>query len=341
MIQGHSRNLMIICGIVLSVSLISPGGKSERTREKRPLRYRVTDLGTLSRCDNTYATAVNDAGYVVGYAYTFVAPGHGNSVMSRPFLWRKGTMIELPKIGGEHGQALTINEQGDIGGYAETKDGEDQPVIWRKSKGYQPEPLSDHSGIVSHIQEDGTAVGSVFDETKRRAALWKSGKLQILGNPNDEETYAAGSNRFGTVVGFSIPKGGSSQSFMSPGDRYAALWKDGQQIALQKFGHQTSVRSGVESKFLSECRAINDNGVAVGWLDGPGARKACVWKEGKVETLPTPKNYASEAHAINKAGDIVGEAQEQANKEGWKWIACIWRNGKMEDLNRLIPANSG
>ena len=40
----------------------------------REVRYSVTDLGTLPDCDTTYAEAVNDTGWVVGYAYRHIPP---------------------------------------------------------------------------------------------------------------------------------------------------------------------------------------------------------------------------------------------------------------------------
>ncbi len=304
------------------------------------LRYTVMDLGTLPNCDVTYATAVNDSGSVVGYAYAFVPPGHGNSVLSRPFLWRNGKMTELPKLGGEHGQALCINAEGDIGGYADTKEYQDQPVIWQKAKAYTANAMSTENGRILSLLNDGTSAGDVFIDGHRRAGLWVGGKLIVLGSRGDVESVANAVNHSGTAVGLYIPQGGQGQSWMSSGDRHAALWKDGRQSALLEVGGGWASVSPVGRR-LSECLAVNDGGLAVGWSDGPDGRRAYMWKDGKNEVLSTPKGYTSEAHSINKAGDIVGQVLEQANKPGWKWLACIWRGGKMEDLNQLIPSDSG
>src|SRR5437763_11314049 len=106
----------------LAACLSIAAGGVDAGGSRAPRRYRVTDLGTLPNCDVTYATAVNDAGWVVGYAYQYAAPGHGSSLLSRPFLWRNGTLTGLTGLGGQYGRALAINRQGDVAGYAETKE---------------------------------------------------------------------------------------------------------------------------------------------------------------------------------------------------------------------------
>jgi len=44
----------------------------------------------------------------------------------------------------------------------------------------------------------------------------------------------------------------------------------------------------------------------------------------------------SEAYSINNKGLIVGDA-----RHGTSYSACIWRNGGVEDLNKLIQSNAG
>lgn len=292
--------------IVIAICIgMSTQGLGDPPKKAKP-RYRVIDLGTLPGCDVTYATSVNDAGWVVGYAYPFVPPGHGNSVLSRPFLWRKGVLSELPKLGGEYGQALTINAQGDVGGYVTTKEADDLPVIWQKDRQYRPRALSTKGGSVRALLDDGTAVGDVSDGSRSRAALWAGGKTQVLGNEQDVESTATSVNRAGMAVGFFIPKGGSAESIWSPGSRHAALWKGGQQIALPEL-EPSNTLPAQKQDYRSECLAINEEGIAVGWSVRTNGNQACLWKNGKVEALPALDGFATEAHAINKSGVIVGK----------------------------------
>lgn len=294
------------------------------------VQYRVTDLGTLPACDTTYATSVNDEGWVTGYAYRHVRPGHGDSIASRPFAWHNGKLTELPTLGGKYGQALAINSQGDIAGYATTGDFVDHPVIWSQSQQFAPTRLSDIPGEATCLLDDGTAAGYVFRDKKNQAAVWKDRGTRSLGDPMNAESVCNDMNSRGTAVGFVIPAGHRVESEWSPGDRHAARWKEGQQNPMPELGGA-----------LSECKAINEAGTAVGWSDTKNGRSACRWQDGKGEILPSPEGFKTEAYSINREGTIVGEAVEQANKEGWKWLAYIWKEGKGEDLNRLIPTNSG
>jgi uncharacterized membrane protein len=177
------------------------------------------------------------------------------------------------------------------------------------------------------LLDNGTAVGEVRelrDPFRTRAAMWTDGKVQMMGNPRDAESTASGLNNTGTAVGYYVKEGGRRQSERSSGDSHAAMWKDARQIALPEL-------SG-----LGECLDINARGVAVGWADASDGHKACRWMDGKLNTLPTPIGYSSEAYSINGHGTIVGECF----KVGHDLFAYIWRDGTGEDLNKLIPADS-
>lgn len=161
----------------------------------------------------------------------------------------------------------------------------------------------------------------------RRAALWGKGKTAVLGNLADVEDWANGVNRLGVVVGYFIPRGGKPQSMRSPGDRHAAMWKEGRQVALSELGKNER----------SECEASNDDGVAVGW----SGSQACQWKDGQVQAWQVIDGFDAKAHSINRDGVIVGESMQKVKKGGWRWIAGMWRLGRFVDLNALIPPRSG
>jgi uncharacterized membrane protein len=163
----------------------------------------------------------------------------------------------------------------------------------------------------------------------------------LLGNPTDAENSASGVNRARTVVGYFVPEGHSRQSIQSPGDRRAAIWKDGRQSALRNLRPEVAPKWGTNPQPLSDCNAINDTGVAAGWVLAPDGRKACLWKDGRVEVLSTLDGYDSEARSIKKDDTVVGGIREQGNKGGRGPLAFLWRNGKGIVLNSQIPADSG
>ena len=84
---------------------------------------RITNLGTLGGTES-FATALNDAGVVVGRSRTAARDFH-------PFVWRDGVMIDLGTLGGSHGKAEDINDAGWIVGASARADGTVHATLWR------------------------------------------------------------------------------------------------------------------------------------------------------------------------------------------------------------------
>ena len=87
----------------------------------------LRDLGTLPGGDYSQATAMNDAGQVVGFSYT--VPEDYSS--RHAFLWDGTTMYDLGTLGGKASEAVAINNAGDIVGFAENAAGEQHAALWR------------------------------------------------------------------------------------------------------------------------------------------------------------------------------------------------------------------
>ncbi len=98
----------------------------------------------------------------------------------------------------------------------------------------------------------------------------------------------------------------------------------------------------------SGASAINDSGLVVGesynGIHGkkPGWR-ACLWdQKGEVTDLGSLGGDSSEAQAINSKGQVVGTSDlVGADPASSTAHAFLWQDGKMVDLNSLIPAGSG
>ena len=83
----------------------------------------ITDLGTLGGTES-FATALNDAGVVVGRSRTATRD-------FRAFVWRDGVMIDLGTLGGKSGRAEDINGAGWIVGSSARADGTVHATLWR------------------------------------------------------------------------------------------------------------------------------------------------------------------------------------------------------------------
>jgi probable HAF family extracellular repeat protein len=138
-------------------------------------------------------------------------------------------------------------------------------------------------------------------------------------------SMACGINSKGQVIGQS--------------DYRAFIWQDGKITELPPLPDmETSV-----------AKAINDSGLAVGesndelhW-EKKRASRACIWDQKRnVTALPILGGNWSEAHAINNKGQIVGNSGgiQDYPPESCGY-AVIWQDGKITDLNKLIPPNSG
>jgi len=257
------------------------------------------DLGSLGGQGSTggsAATAINDAGQIVGTSYT-------SSLTWDGFLYSNGTMLDLGSFGGADTEALAINNAGTVVGYSD---------IANPSSGtgmsaflYSNGTLTDldallggtHNTSANGVNDAGTIVGTALTAGLTTGFVYSNGSVTKI--PNSE---ANAINDAGQVVG--------GMSF-SAGWR-AFLW---------------SATSGATDlgtlpapyNFESEAMAINASGIVVGesyttW----GTDKyptslptAFVYVDGKMEDLNNLTSLPAgctldAATAINASGQIVG-----------------------------------
>lgn len=213
-----------------------------------------------------------------------------------------------------------INNQQQAVGYAWAPGGEFPELgsaMWGKDR--KAVRLNDETGDwatysdANDINDAGQAVGVMWDRVNRMHALvWGTdGSLTSLpGLPNGGD-YASASaiNGRGKIVG-------QSRTTLPTGEvvMHATLWTNGVPKDL----------GALKKKGESSARAINDDGVVVGYSSVPGSDRLVParWIGGKVAALPVPEGTKGYAVSVNKAGTAVGHVYLASDQ---RWHAYAWQ----------------
>ncbi len=228
----------------------------------------MTSLPPFPGGFNSYATAVNNLGEIVGWAENGVADPTCNTAVQtlqfRAVIWEPdGTMKELPPLPGDSTSAATaINDLGQVvgisgacgiavGGVSAA-----HSVLWQNGVPINIGDLGGHTwNTPTAINNKGTVVGFSLpagqDGTRNfEAFLWtQAGGIQRLGKlPGDIRAEALGVNEKNQVVGLS--RGG-------PFLFRAFIWENGVMSDLNSM-------TVAGSLFLLYANDINDRGEITG-----------------------------------------------------------------------------
>jgi probable HAF family extracellular repeat protein len=279
------------------------------------------ELGTLGGENSSINwNGINDPGEAVGMSETSVSDpngedvcGFGTHLICSPFLWQNGTMMALPTVGGNNGQASAINNSGQVAGYAENGVADptcpqgfvnfmvDLPVMWDRGVATAlPTIIGDTDGVAYGINNRGQSVGySGTCTSATHPVLWENNTVTNLPALGDPGGIAFAINGHNQIVG---------QAVNSDGTALAALWHNHTVAALGG----GALMPGDVSSFAT---SINDHGQVVGssfssrsnWSHG------LLWQNGMMIDLntvfPASSNlYVVSASNINESGQIAGMA---------------------------------
>lgn len=271
---------------------------------------RQVDLGTLGG-ENSFMNwgEINDRGQIVGYSETDALDKNGEDVcgfgtnhVCLPFVWQDFHMYALPTLGGNNGQASSINNRGQIAGTAETADTDpgcpphliSLPVLWERGK---PQPLptvgNDTDGDAFWINDLGHAVGQSYNcsQTMTHPVSWTNGTASALPDYGHGGVAFGNNNRDQIVGAVGSPDGMTM---------YGALWQNGTLTNIEPPPGDFAIASGINSRGQVVGSTFDSH---LDWAD------AYIWQDGVMTDLNTliPGNsnlYATMANKINERGQI-------------------------------------
>ena len=332
--------------------------------EDRTLLASIVDLGDLGG-GSSYADAVNESGQVIGNANTASGEYHayfysggtmtdlGDLVFTNPerdydaqgwlnnsgqvignadsssvdhaFLYSGKVITDLGTLGGTYSQASAINDSGQVVGESTDVDRHEHAFLYSRGVMTNLGTLGGHSSWANAINNSGQVVGGSYiggEYAEWHAFLYSDGVMTDLGPFFEGTSEANAINESGQVVGWTdTPSEGLGFD--------AFLYSGGTMTVLGTLG-----------RTYSDASAINNSGDVIGESynsDGSSHAHAFLYSRGVMTDLGTLGGDSSWANAINNSGQVVGSAATASGSRH----AFLYSNGKMTDLNSLLPANSG
>jgi probable HAF family extracellular repeat protein len=310
--------------------------------EDRALMTGFVDLGAFAgtpmniwASQGSQVSGVNSTAELAGQK---AAPGTEGTYLAF-FLDNNGTYHNIsPESGYTDSFATALNDEGQVAGYSQINIGtpanpsySDEAFLYSQGTLQDLGTLGGKDSVATGINNQGMVVGySTTSNGSVHAFLYSKGSMTDLGTlSGGTASYATGINNSGTVVGYSTTSSsnGSTDAFLvNPGSPMVDLGTLG--------GSGSS----------SQATGINDSGEVVGYsVTSPNTQEAFLWtKANGMVNLGTLAGFPdSYALAINNSGLIVGYVHTTANGGLPVDDPFMDSNGKMTDLNTLMPANSG
>jgi probable HAF family extracellular repeat protein len=273
----------------------------------------VIDLGSLgdaSDCSN--ALAVNGNGEVVGISENGRVDPFTGVLQIRAVRWKDGQIKNLGTFGGNHSLASSINNRGQVVGFALNK-------------------VPDNFSLFA-VFFGGPSAG-----TQTRAFFWENGHkrdLKTLGGPDADAVFI---NERGQVAGFSytnsIPNASTGFPTVDP-----FIWENGKMTDLGTLGGTVGFPTGLNSRgqVIGQSSDAEDPGACAPSVSDLANCFPFLWDGEKLINMYTNSVGGSfvTASAINDAGEVAGAAAFPNHP----FDAAIWRNGVVTDLG-VVPGD--
>lgn len=286
-----------------------------KSHQSEQTNYRITDIGPLSGYLISWANGINNSGQVAIVMLASNNVGHS-------FIWHDGTFTNLGTWEGNDCRVLAISENGKAVGGARVASGDQHPFLWDQGRLIDLGTLQGKEGRGLGLNAKGLIVGVAQTKNQEHHAfVWQQGAMQDLGPTlGSDFCYATGVNSASQVTGMYYQKN----------KVYPYIYQNGKVHKLP-----------LPDKGGALTAAINAQGDVIGTaFFANNALHAFLYKsrEGKSIDLGTLGGKSSESLAMNDGLQVVGKS-DVVNKS--EEHAFLWKNGKIIDLNSLIPPHSG
>jgi probable HAF family extracellular repeat protein len=249
----------------------------------------------------------------------FKAMGFSSEAIScLPFVWQNGVMTPLPTLrdkydhSGNNGQAYQINTYGIAVGSSENANTDSScPGLPSSPQAYEFKPVVWYTPFF-----------------RARPIVYE---LETISGDPDGVAYAI--NDSGQAVGGTGTCGvfnSINENNLVP--RHAVLWQDGRPIDLGNLGGDGHF-NGIFAT------GLNNVGQVVGVSDttGDASFHGFLWQDGHISDLgPLPGDSYSYATSISSDGLVLGLSLDAS----FNLRAVIWQDGKITNLNDLVPADT-
>jgi probable HAF family extracellular repeat protein len=185
----------------------------------------MTQLPPYPGDPDSAATAINDLGQVIGIS-GICENAVGDQSATHALMWENGQPINLGNLGSNvWNTPVSLNNHGQVVGFANNTSGTPQGFLWTKAKGMQALPFiaDDNQGVAYDINELGQIVGISNGGTEpysARAFLYENGKMNdlntlVVGDSGLYLLLAQGINDAGEIVGTAVEANGAEVGFLA------------------------------------------------------------------------------------------------------------------------------
>ena len=265
----------------------------------------TTDLGALPGVNDSLAFGISANGLIAGLSEDGVIDPLTNFPEVEPVLWeRDGRIVDLGSLGGNEGQAFSVNTRGQVVGVALNA---------------TPDAYAPFFYLLPAA-------------TQARAFLWERGAMQDLGTLGGPDAGAFTVNERGQIGGMSFTNSTANATTGIP-TVHPFLWENGHMLDIGSLGGTLSVLGVVCCG--NGTPGLNNRGQISGTstLAGDKVQHAFFWERGVLRDLGTLGGANSQEFYLTETGEVVGRADFSPSSTDHH--AFSWKDGVMTDLGTL------